>query len=153
AFADELQESTRIPYADIASFPRSTSVGHAGRLVIGRSGGVPVAVMQGRVHQFEGYSPEEVVFPIRVLSRLGVRTLVLTNAAGGIDLQSPTGALVLLKDHINLTGRNPLVGPNDERLGVRFPDMSKTYSPHLRALALEEMQALGIPPKEGVYAG
>jgi purine-nucleoside phosphorylase len=153
AFADELTDAVRIPYDEIPSFPRSTAVGHAGRLVLGKTDGVPVAAMQGRVHAYEGYSPEEVVLPIRTLARLGVEAVVLTNAAGGIDLDYSTGALVVLKDHINLTGRNPLVGPHDERLGPRFPDMSKGYAPRLRAIALEEMKVLGMPPREGVYAG
>jgi len=153
AFADELDDAVRIPYEELPSFPRSTSIGHAGRLVVGRSGDVAVAAMQGRVHAYEGYTPEEVVFPIRVLSRLGVGTLILTNAAGGVELRYAAGALVVVKDHINLTGRNPLVGPHDERLGPRFPDMTTTYGPRLREIAREEAERLGIPPREGVYAG
>lgn len=153
AFADELEDAVRIPYEEIPFFPRSTAISHEGRLVVGRAGRVVVAAMQGRVHQYEGYTPEEVAFPIRVLARVGARTLVLTNAAGGICLEYATGALVVLRDHINLTGRNPLVGPHDERLGARFPDMSDTYAKRLREIALEEAGRLGIPPREGVYAG
>jgi purine-nucleoside phosphorylase len=152
-FADELTAAVRIPYAQIPSFPRSTAIGHAGQLVIGKSGDIPVAVMQGRVHMYEGYSAEEVAFPVRVLGRMGIRSLILTNAAGGINLDYGQGALVLLQDHINLQGRNPLVGPNDERFGPRFPDMSYTYAKRFRKIALEEMSKLGIQPREGVYAG
>jgi purine-nucleoside phosphorylase len=152
-FADGLAGSTVIPYGDIPHFPRSTAIGHAGRLVVGRVGPTAVAAMQGRVHAYEGYSAEEVGFPMRVLARMGVATVVLTNAAGGIDAGYKAGALVLLRDHINLTGRNPLVGPHDERLGVRFPDMSAVYGAAERAIAREEAERLGIPPREGVYAG
>lgn len=153
AFADGLTDAVRIPYEGIPGFPRSTAVGHAGRLVVGRSGDAPVAAMQGRVHQYEGYSADEVAFPIRMLARLGVRAVVLTNAAGGIDLDYATGALVVLRDHINLTGRNPLVGAHDERLGPRFPDMSTAYPRRYREIALEELRRLGLPAREGVYAG
>ncbi len=152
AFADDLGDAVRIPYAEIPSFPRSTAIGHAGQLVIGKSGDVPVAVMQGRVHLYEGYSAAEVAFPARVLGRLGIRGLILTNAAGGINLEYGQGALVVLRDHINLQGQNPLTGPNDERFGHRFPDMSYTYSKRLRAIALEEAARLSIAPHEGVYA-
>ena len=153
AFADELHEPDAVPYEEIPWFPRSTAVGHAGRLVVGLSGDVAVAAMQGRVHGYEGYSAEETGFPIRVLSRMGVRTVLLTNAAGGIRLDYASGALVVVKDHINLTGGNPLVGAHDERLGPRFPDMTTAYTPRLRAIALEEAARLGIPPRDGVYAG
>jgi purine-nucleoside phosphorylase len=152
SFADDLSEAVRIPYAQIPSFPRSTAIGHAGQLVIGKSGEVPVAVMQGRVHLYEGYSAAEVAFPARVLGRLGIRALILTNAAGGINLEYGQGALVVLRDHINLQGQNPLTGPNDERFGHRFPDMSYTYSKRFRAIALEEATRLSIAPHEGVYA-
>ena len=151
AFADELANAVRIPYAEIPSFPRSTAVGHAGELVIGESGGVAVAVMAGRVHLYEGYSADEVAFPVRVLGRMGVRAAVLTNAAGGINVQYGQGALVMIRDHINLQGQNPLTGPNDERLGPRFPDMSYTYAKRYREIALEEAGKLAIPPREGVY--
>lgn len=152
-FADDLTEAVRIPYAQIPSFPRSTAIGHAGQLVIGKSGEVPVAVLQGRAHLYEGYSPEEVAFPTRVLGRIGVRAVILTNAAGGINLEYGQGALVVIRDHINLQGRNSLAGANDDRFGPRFPDMTYTYTKRYREIALEEAKKLGIPPREGVYAG
>ena len=152
SFADDLSEAVRIPYTQIPSFPRSTAIGHAGQLVLGKSAGVPVAVMQGRVHLYEGYSAAEVAFPTRVLGRMGIDTLILTNAAGGINLDYGQGALVILRDHINLQGQNPLTGANDERFGHRFPDMSYTYSKRYRQIALEEAQKLSIIPHEGVYA-
>ena len=152
AFAESLTDAARVPYADIPSFPQSTAIGHAGRLVIGNAGAVPVAAMQGRVHQYEGYSAHEVAFPIRVFGRMGVRAVVLTNAAGGINLGYSQGALVLLRDHINLQGTNPLVGANDDRFGVRFPDMTQAYSRAYREIAREEAAKLNIPLHEGVYA-
>ena len=121
AFADSLTDATRIPYAEIPAFPRSTAIGHAGQMVIGNAGSVPVAAMQGRVHLYEGYSAQEVTFPIRVFGRMGIRAVILTNAAGGINLSYSQGALVVIRDHINLQGTNPLVGANDDRFGVRFP--------------------------------
>ncbi|MBI3644389.1 MAG: purine-nucleoside phosphorylase [Acidobacteriales bacterium] len=153
AFADELTKAVRIPYAQIPSFPRSTAIGHAGQLVVGKAGDVPVAVMQGRVHLYEGYSVNEVAFPVRVLGRMGVRAVILTNAAGGINTEYGQGALVMIRDHINLQGQNPLVGANDDRLGPRFPDMSYTYAKRYREIALEEAKKLSIPPREGVYVG
>ena len=153
AFADSLTDATRIPYAQIPSFPQSTAIGHAGRLVIGNAGAVPVVAMQGRVHQYEGYSAQEVTFPIRVFGRMGIKAVILTNAAGGINLNFSQGALVLIRDHINLQGTNPLVGPNDDRFGVRFPDMTQAYSRACRQLAREEAGKLNIPLHEGVYAG
>jgi purine-nucleoside phosphorylase len=152
SFADDLTEAVRIPFAQIPSFPRSTAIGHAGQLVIGKSGNVPVAVMQGRVHVYEGYSAAEVAFPTRVLGRLGIKSLILTNAAGGINLAYGQGALVVLRDHINLQGQNPLTGANDERFGPRFPDMTYTYAKRYREIALEEAKKLNIAPHEGVYA-
>lgn len=151
AFADELISATRISYAKIPTFPHSTAIGHAGQLVVGQAGDVPVAVMQGRVHLYEGYSAGEVAFPIRVFGRMGVRALILTNAAGGINTEYGQGALVMIRDHINLQGQNPLVGANDERLGQRFPDMSYTYAKRYREIALEEAKKLSIPPREGIY--
>src|SRR5439155_20882263 len=127
AFADSLVDAARVPYAQIPAFPRSTAIGHAGQMVIGKADAISVAAMQGRVHLYEGYSAEEVAFPIRVFGRMGIRAVILTNAAGGINLNSSQGALVLIRDHINLQGQNPLVGPNDERLGGRFPDMTHAY--------------------------
>jgi purine-nucleoside phosphorylase len=152
SFADDLTEAIRIPYSQIPSFPRSTAIGHAGQLVIGKSGTVPVAVMQGRVHLYEGYSAAEVAFPTRVLGRMGIRALVLTNAAGGINSEYGQGALVVFRDHINLQGQNPLTGANDDRFGHRFPDMTYTYSKLFRQIALEEARKLSIAPHEGVYA-
>jgi purine-nucleoside phosphorylase len=152
AFADDLAEATRIPYEKIPGFPRSTAIGHAGRLVIGKAGNVPVAAMQGRVHSYEGYSAKEVVFPMRVFGRLGIRAAILTNAAGGINLSFKQGALVIIRDHINLQGSNPLTGPNDERFGPRFPDMTQAYWKTYREFALSEAARLGVEVHEGVYA-
>jgi purine-nucleoside phosphorylase len=153
AFAEAVTAAVAIPYDEIPHFPRATAVGHAGRLVVGRSGNVDLVVLQGRAHQYEGYSAEDVAFPMRVLACMGVRAVVITNAAGGIDPGYTAGALVVVRDHINLTGRNPLVGGHDERLGPRFPDMGGAYSARFREIALEEAKRLGLPPREGVYAG
>jgi purine-nucleoside phosphorylase len=156
-FADSLTEAVRVPYAEIPAFPRSTAIGHAGQMVVGQvighGGNVPVAAMQGRVHLYEGYSPQEITFPIRVFSRMGIRAVILTNAAGGINLSYSQGALVVIRDHINLQGANPLVGPNDDRFGVRFPDMTQAYNRGYRQIAREEAAKLGIPQHEGIYAG
>jgi purine-nucleoside phosphorylase len=152
-FADELSETTRIPYANIPSFPRSTAVGHSGQMVIGKVGDIAVAAMQGRVHLYEGYSPQEVAFPIRVFGRMGIRALILTNAAGGINLEYKQGALVVVTDHINLQGHNPLVGPNDDRFGPRFPDMTQAYSRTYREIALRAARRMGKTVHKGVYAG
>ena len=134
AFADEFSDAKRIPYAKIPHFPQSTAIGHAGQLVLGKVDGVEVAGMQGRVHLYEGYSPQQVVFPIRVFARMGVKAVILTNAAGGINLNYSAGALVAIRDHINLQGVNPLIGPNDDRFGVRFPDMTQAYDPEFPGL-------------------
>jgi purine-nucleoside phosphorylase len=152
SFADSLTDSTKIPFAEIPAFPSSTAIGHAGQMVIGKAGTVPVAVMQGRVHLYEGYSPQQVAFPVRVFGRMGIRAVILTNAAGGINLTYKQGALVVLSDHINLQGTNPLVGPNDDRLGLRFPDMTHAYDKSYRAIARDEARKLDIPLQEGVYA-
>jgi purine-nucleoside phosphorylase len=152
AFADELTDATRIPYGKIPNFPRSTAVGHAGVLAIGKVGGIAVAAMQGRVHLYEGYSAREAAFAMRVFGRLGIRSAILTNAAGGINTEFKQGALVVIRDHINLQGANPLIGPNDERFGPRFPDMTKAYWRPYRDIALEEAKRLGIEAREGVYA-
>lgn len=152
AFADELETAARIPYERIPHFPRSTAVGHAGRLVIGKAGEVAVAAMQGRVHLYEGYSLKDIIFPMRVFARLGIRAVILTNAAGGINLGFKQGALVVMHDHINLQGANPLVGPNDERFGTRFPDMTHAYDKNYRAMALGEARRLGVEVFEGAYA-
>jgi purine-nucleoside phosphorylase len=152
AFADELTERTDIPYADIPGWPGSTALGHAGKLVIGKLGELAVAVMAGRAHLYEGYTPAQVTFGVRVLGRLGVRSLVFTNAAGGINLTLEQGGLVLISDHINLQGVNPLAGPNDDSLGPRFPDMSEAYSRAYRDTAKEVAVELCVPISEGVYA-
>jgi purine-nucleoside phosphorylase len=152
AFADSLTDATRVPYADIPSFPQSTAIGHAGRLVLGKAAAVEVAAMQGRVHQYEGYSAQQVAFPIRVFARMGIKAVILTNAAGGINLGFSQGALVLIRDHINLQGTNPLVGPNDEGFGVRFPDMTHAYCREYRDIAREQAAKLNIQLHEGVYA-
>jgi purine-nucleoside phosphorylase len=152
AFADEFAGATRIPYAKIPHFPRSTAIGHAGQLVIGKVEGIEVAGMQGRVHLYEGYSPQEVSFPIRVFSRLGVKAVILTNAAGGIKKEFTQGRLVVISDHINLQGANPLFGPNADKFGPRFPDMTNAYDKRFRELALEAGRRLGIDLGEGVYA-
>ena len=151
-FADSLTDAVRIPFHEIPAFPRSTAIGHAGQMVIGKAGAISVAVMQGRVHLYEGYLPQQVAFPMRVFGRIGIRSVILTNAAGGINLNYQQGALVLVRDHINLQGTNPLVGPNDDRFGVRFPDMTHAYAKDFRALAKEEAAKLGMNLHEGVYA-
>ncbi|MFZ0736866.1 MAG: purine-nucleoside phosphorylase [Candidatus Acidiferrales bacterium] len=152
AFGDGLAGAVRIPYEKIPGFPRSTAEGHAGRLVIGKAGGVDVAAMQGRVHYYEGYALQDVIFPMRVMGRLGIRAAILTNAAGGINTEFKQGALVVIRDHINLQGSNPLIGPNDTRFGPRFPDMTQGYWKSYRAIAAEEAKRLGIEVFEGVYA-
>ncbi len=152
AFADELTDRTEISYSDIPQWPASTAVGHAGKLVVGKLGGLDLAVMAGRSHLYEGYTPSQVTMGVRVLHGLGVRTIVFTNAAGGINLSYGQGALVLISDHINLQGSNPLIGPNDDTLGPRFPDMSDAYCAECRAIAHEVGRQLGIALAEGVYA-
>jgi purine-nucleoside phosphorylase len=153
AFANEIPRAVRIDYAKIPHFPRSTAIGHAGRMVVGNVADVPVAVMQGRVHFYEGYSMPEVIFPTRVMSRMGIRAVLLTNAAGGISERFKQGCLVVLRDHINLQGTNPLIGPNEERFGERFPDMTRVYWKPYQAAALQEGKRLKIEMAEGVYAG
>lgn len=152
AFADEFTEAAKIPYAEIPHFPVSTAIGHAGQLVIGGVGRVPVAAMQGRVHLYEGYSVKEVSFPIRVFARMGVKAIILTNAAGGIKREFSQGRLVVIKDHINLQNVNPLSGPNDERFGVRFPDMTTAYDRRFREMTVGEGNRTGLSLFEGVYA-
>ena len=152
AFASELADRVEIPYAEIPGWPGSTAVGHAGRLVIGTLCDTPVAVMAGRAHLYEGYSPSQVTYGVRVLGSLGVKAIVFTNAAGGINLELQRGGLVLISDHINLQGCNPLVGANDDALGPRFPDMTEAYSKPLRVLAKEVAAELCVPIGEGVYA-
>jgi purine-nucleoside phosphorylase len=152
AFADEFSHATRIPYAKIPHFPQSTAIGHAGQLVIGQVGQVAVAGMQGRVHLYEGYAVKEVTFPVRVFARMGVEAVILTNAAGGIKREFVQGRFVVIKDHINLQGVNPLSGPNDERFGERFPDMSVAYDRRFREMAVGEGNRLEIGVYEGIYA-
>ena len=149
--AREIAVEAEVPYAEIPGFPLSTVETHAGRLLLGRLGGRPVVAMQGRFHRYEGYDLQQVTLPVRVLHALGARTLIVSNACGGMNPLWGPGDLVLLSDHINLLGDNPLVGPNDERLGPRFPDMSGPYDPELRALARKAALELGIMLREGVY--
>ena len=153
AFADELTDALDIPYGDIPGWPRSTAVGHAGKLIVGKLDAIEVVLMAGRAHLYEGYTPQQAVYGVRVLGKLGVRKMIFTNAAGGINLSFRQGSLVLISDHINLQGSNPLAGPNDESLGPRFPDMTEAYSLRLRAAALQAARGLGVPLPEGVYAG
>jgi purine-nucleoside phosphorylase len=152
-FADTLLDAVPMAYTDLPHWPASAVVGHAGRLVVGNAAGKRIAVLSGRVHLYEGHDPATVVFGVRVMGRLGVRRVILTNAAGGINTSFAQGALMLIDDHINLQfGRNPLAGPNDERFGPRFPDMTEVYSQRLRALAHEAAKAKGVPVTHGVYA-
>jgi purine-nucleoside phosphorylase len=151
-FADAVEDAVEILYTDIPGWPPSTAVGHAGTLVLGHAAGVPVAVMKGRAHPYEGLPPEKVVFGVRVLGRLGIRTLVLTNASGAIDTTLEPGRLVLIRDHLNLQGSSPLVGPNDDALGPRFPDMSDAYDPGLRTAARDAASRIGVELVERVYA-
>ena len=152
AFADELTDSTSIRYDEIPSFARATVEGHAGRLVIGKTDKVTVAAMQGRFHFYEGYSLEEVTFPIRVLKLLGVRTLILTNAAGSLNTEFTPGSLMVITDHINLIGVNPLIGPNDDRFGPRFPDLTSVYARRLQDIVINEANAIGLDMRRGIYA-
>ncbi|MGC2526595.1 MAG: purine-nucleoside phosphorylase [Candidatus Acidiferrum sp.] len=152
AFADEFAGATNIPYAEIPHFPKSTAIGHAGQLVLGNVGEIPVAGMQGRVHLYEGYSAKDVAFPIRVFARMGVKAVILTNAAGGIKREFTQGELVVIKDHINLQSANPLIGPNDDRFGPRFPDMTVAYDRRFREIAVGAGNRNHIGLYEGVYA-
>jgi len=151
--AGALETESAIAYGDIPNFPVSTVQSHAGRWLFGRWAGRPVVLLQGRLHLYEGYSPHAVTFPIRVLQALGVKTLVLTNASGGLNPAFNSGDIMLVADHLNLTGANPLIGPNEASWGPRFPDMTSAYSPVLRARASSEAHALGIELPSGVYAG
>jgi len=151
AFAEEFANAVRIPYKKIPHYPQSTAIGHAGQLVIGKVGNVAVAGMQGRVHLYEGYSAKQVAFPIRVFSRMGIQAVIVTNAAGGINLNYSEGALVALRDHINLQAANPLIGPNDDRFGPRFPDMTRAYDAEFRGFVGEEGRKLKLNLHEGVY--
>lgn len=149
-FADEFKDASKIPYSEIPNFPQSTAIGHAGQLVVGKVDGIAVAGMQGRVHLYEGYSAKEVAFPVRVFARMGVKAIILTNAAGGIKFVQ--GRLVVIRDHINLQGASPLSGSNDERFGPRFPDMTAAYDKRFREMAVGQGNRLGIGIDEGVYA-
>ncbi|HEX6185419.1 MAG TPA: purine-nucleoside phosphorylase [Pyrinomonadaceae bacterium] len=152
AFADQLEDAEAVPYVEIPGFARPTVEGHAGRLVLGRVGGVAVAAMQGRFHFYEGYTLEEVTFPIRVLGLLGAKSLVLTNAAGGLNNSYEQGALILISDHLNLMGTNPLLGRNDARFGPRFPDMTEVYDREYQDAAIAESREMGLELRRGIYA-
>ncbi len=152
AFAEDLEQSVAIPYDDIPGFARSTVEGHQGRLVLGYIDQIPVVAMQGRFHYYEGYSLEEVTFPVRVFGAMGVKALVLTNAAGGINIAFDQGSLMLISDHLNLIGASPLRGLNDERFGPRFPDMTEVYDKECQDIVLQEAQGIGLDLRRGVYA-
>ncbi len=152
AFADEFESAVKVPYVEIPHYPRSTAIGHAGQLVLGKVGEIPVAAMQGRVHLYEGYSAKDVAFPIRVFARMGIKAVILTNAAGGIKHEFVQGQLVVIKDHINLQGVSPLTGRNDERFGPRFPDMTIAYDRRFREMTIGEGNRNHIGLYEGVYA-
>lgn len=152
-FADRIENAVAIPYSDIPGWPVSTAIGHAGKLIVGTFRGVPIAAMKGRAHLYEGHAPAKVVFGVRALAALGVENFVFTNAAGAVNAEYAPGDLVLLNDHINLTGANPLSGANDDALGPRFPDMGNCYDRDLRAIAHEAAKAVGQSLKEGVYLG
>ena len=152
AFADTLEGASEISYSEIPGWPQSTAIGHAGKFVAGLAGGVPVAVLAGRAHLYEGYTARDAAFGIRTLDRLGVDAVILTNAAGGVNKDYNPGDLILIADHINLLGQNPLTGPNDESIGPRFPDMSEAYSKQLRHAAREAGRSMGLELNEGVYA-
>jgi purine-nucleoside phosphorylase len=151
AFARSLDKATVIPYGQIPHFPVSTAIGHTGEMVIGTKEGVPVAVMAGRVHLYEGYSAQQVVFPIRVLGRMGVKTVIMTNAAGSVNVNYKPGELMIITDHINFMGVNPLIGPNEDALGLRFFDMTEPYDPILSALAEKACSKVGMTVRKGVY--
>jgi len=153
AFADSLQAATRIPFGEIPHFPTSTAIGHRGELVLGVAADTPVAVMNGRVHFYEGYTPAQVAFPVRVLGRLGVKTIVMTNAAGSVNVNYKPGELMIITDHINYMGINPLVGPNEEQFGPRFFDMSEAYDPKLQEIAERACSKVGMTVRRGVYIG
>jgi purine-nucleoside phosphorylase len=152
AFADKLENQTAILYSDIPGWPQSTAVGHAGKLVVGTIDGLPVAALAGRAHLYEGYTAQQVVYGIRTLSTFGIESVILTNAAGGVNPSYGPGQLVLISDHINLLGQNPLTGPNDDSLGPRFPDMSEAYLKGYRKIAREAGSEIGLDLQEGVYA-
>jgi purine-nucleoside phosphorylase len=152
AFADDLEEAQAIPFAEIPGFARSTVEGHAGRLVLGKADGVPLVAMQGRFHYYEGYSFEEVVFPMRTFGLMGIKSAVVTNAAGGISVGFDQGSLMIISDHLNLMGANPLRGPHDPRFGERFPDLTEVYTREYQNIAVEEANAMGLEVRRGIYA-
>jgi purine-nucleoside phosphorylase len=151
AFARSLDKATVIPFGQIPHFPVSTAIGHTGELVMGSAQGVPVAVMAGRVHLYEGYSVQQVVFPIRVLARMGVKTVIMTNAAGSVNTNYHPGELMIISDHINFMGVNPMIGPNEDTLGQRFFDMTEPYDPMLGSLAEKACSKVGMTVRKGVY--
>lgn len=151
--AELIEDAIAIPYEDIPHFPVSTVEGHVGELLIGTIQGRPVVMMKGRFHMYEGYGPEVTAFPVRVMKAIGVQKMLVTNAAGGVNTSYTPGDLMIISDHLNMTGRNPLIGPNHDDFGVRFPDMSEAYSLRLRKLAKETAEKQGFAMKEGVYAG
>jgi purine-nucleoside phosphorylase len=153
AYAETFQGRTTIPFSELLHFPSPTALGHSGNLIIGKAEGVPAVALQGRVHLYEGYPIKEVAFPACVLSSLGIRHLIVTNAAGGINTSFRPADLMLITDHINLTGENPLIGPNLDELGPRFPDMSEAYDAAMREIALDVAREKGIPLQQGVYIG
>lgn len=152
-FVEEMENKVVIPYNDIPHFKKVTVVGHDGKMILGTVGGVEVVALQGRFHLYEGHDIDDVVYPVRVLAKLGVKTLVVTNAAGGVNLGYTPGDLVILNDQINLTGRNPLIGPNDDSLGPRFPDMSHAFDPALISILGETSDELRLNKRQGVYVG
>ncbi|SFR06777.1 MULTISPECIES: purine-nucleoside phosphorylase [unclassified Paenibacillus] len=151
--ADLIQDGISIPYQDIPHFPVSTVEGHEGELLLGTIEGRAVVMMKGRFHMYEGYGPQLTAFPVRVMKQLGIQSLLVTNAAGGVNTSYEAGDLMVISDHLNLTGQNPLIGPNDAGLGVRFPDMSEAYSRRLREIAKQTANQQGFSLQEGVYAG
>ncbi len=153
AFVDQIEDKITLPYADIPNFKATTVEGHEGQLILGKIGSVEVAVMQGRYHAYEGHDMDQVVFPVRLLASLGIDSIILTNASGGVNESYEAGDLVLITDHINLSGMNPLVGPNISELGPRFPDMTNTYDKKLQKIILEQAKANGVNLKQGIYAG
>lgn len=151
--AGQVEEAEAVPYGEIPGFPVSTAPGHAGRLVLGRLHGAPVAILQGRHHLYEGFSAAEIALPVHLLRALGAERLIVTNAAGALDPAFAPGDVMLIEDHLNFTGASPLTGANDEALGLRFPDMSRAYDPALRALTLKTAAGQGLPLRRGIYAG
>jgi purine-nucleoside phosphorylase len=153
AFADDIKDAVRIPYQEIPNFAHSTVQGHAGQLVLGEVNGISVAIQQGRFHYYEGYDISQVIFPMRVFGVMGVKSVILTNAAGSINTNFRPGSLMVIRDHVNLMGVNPLRGKNDERFGPRFPDMTEAYNRGFIEIAITEGQAIGVDLRRGVYTG